>query len=162
MKCRNCNRGELTKSKEKYLYTQSGLPNVVLIDVDVRRCPECGAHEVVIPRIEELFRTIAFAVIHKPARLSGAEVRFLRKYLGLSGTAFAEHMGVDPSTVSNWENDKAPIGSPSDRLLRMMVVHQSPVEHYELTELTKIADAQAQPLEVRVHPKPTGWELAAA
>jgi hypothetical protein len=45
-------------------------------------------------------------VIHKPARLSGSEVRYLRKYLGWSGADFAGHVGVDPSTVSNWETDK--------------------------------------------------------
>lgn len=160
--CRNCNKkSDLKITKENHLYTASGLPNIVLTDVEVRRCPECGFESVVIPRIEELFRTIAFAVIHKPSRLSSAEVRFLRKYLGFSGVDFANHMGVDPSTVSNWENDKQPIGMPSDRLLRLMVVHQAPVENYSLTELTKITEALTPSPEMRVHPKAKGWELAA-
>jgi putative transcriptional regulator len=161
-KCRTCGKAEMTTRTETYLYTESGLPNVVLVGVEVRRCPSCGHHELVLPRVTELHRTIAQAVIHKPARLSGAEVRYLRKYLGWSGADFARHVGVDASTVSNWENDKDPIGSSSDRLLRLMVAHGTPVEDYSLDELTKIEDERTPPMEVRVAPKARGWELMAA
>jgi len=157
-KCRTCGNAEMTTATETYPYTESGLPNVVLIGVEVRRCPSCGHHELVLPRVTELHRTIAYAIIHKRARLSGPEVRFLRKYLGWSGTTFARHVGVDPSTVSNWENDKDPIGSTSDRLLRLMVAHGAPVEDYSLEELTKIEDERTPPVEVRVSPKARGWE----
>jgi len=157
-KCRACGNAEMNTATETYLYTESGLPNVVLTGVEVRRCPSCGHHEVVLPRVTELHRTIAYAIIHKRARLSGLEVRFLRKYLGWSGATFARHVGVDPSTVSNWENDKDPIGSTSDRLLRLMIAHGAPVEDYSLEELTKIEDERSPPVEVRVTPKARGWE----
>ncbi len=156
-KCRTCSKAEMSAKDETYLYTESGLPNVVLVGVEIRRCPSCGYHELVLPRITELHRTIAQAVIHKPARLSGAEVRFLRKYLDLSGVDFARHVGVDPSTVSNWENDKDPIGPTSDRLLRLMVAHGGPVESYALEELTKIQNERTPPVQVRLSPKPRGW-----
>ena len=157
-KCRICGKAELTSGPEAYLYTESGLPNVVLAGVEVRRCPSCGHHELVLPRVTELHRTIALAIIHKHTRLSGAEVRFLRKYLGWSGAAFARHIGVDPSTVSNWETDKDPIGSTSDRLVRLMVVHGVQLEDYSLEELTKIVDERTPPIELRVTPKARGWE----
>lgn len=161
-KCRTCGKAELSGRPETYLYTESGLPNVVLVGVEVRRCPSCGHHELVLPRVTELHRTIAHAVIHKRARLSGPEVRFLRKYLGWSGADFARHVGVDPSTVSNWENDKDPIGPASDRLLRLMVAHGAPVEDYSLEELTKIENERQPPIEVRVSPKARGWEQVAS
>jgi putative zinc finger/helix-turn-helix YgiT family protein len=161
-KCRTCGKAELTTRKETYVYKESGLPNVVLVGVEVRRCSACGHHELVLPRVSELHGTIAHAVIHKPARLSGAEVRFLRKYLGWSGVDFARHMGVDPSTVSNWETDKDPIGPTSDRLLRLMVARGAPVENYSLEDLTKIEDERRPPVEVRVSPKATGWEQVVA
>lgn len=157
-KCRTCGKADMTSALETYLYTESGLPNVVLAGVEVRRCPSCGHHELVLPRVVELHRTIAYAVLHKRTRLSGLEVRFLRKYLGWSGAAFARYIGVDPSTVSNWENDKDPIGSASDRLLRLMVAHGAPVDDYSLEELTKIEDERTPPVEVRVSPKARGWE----
>jgi putative zinc finger/helix-turn-helix YgiT family protein len=161
-KCRNCEHAEVVGKKETYLYTESGLPNVVLVGVEVRRCPSCGHHEVVLPRVTELHRTIAHAVIHKRSRLSGSEVRYLRKYLGWSGADFARHVGVDPSTVSNWENDKDPIGPSSDRLLRMMVAHGAQVDEYPLDELTKIENELKPPIQVRVSPKAKGWEQVEA
>ncbi len=161
-KCRTCGKGELTSRVETHLYTESGLPHVALVGVEVRRCPSCGHHEVVLPRVTELHRTIAHAVIHKPARLSGAEVRFLRKSLGWSGVDFAERMGVDPSTVSSWENDKDPIGPTSDRLLRLMVARGTPVEDYSLDDLLKIDNERRPPIEVRISPKGKGWERLAA
>lgn len=161
-KCRTCGKGELASRTETHLYTESGLPNVVLVGVEVRRCPACGHQEVVLPRITELHRVIAHAVIHKRGRLSGTEVRYLRKYLGWSGVDFAKRMGVDASTVSNWETDKNPIGPSSDRLLRLMVVHETPVEKYSLDELANIDDAVEPPVEVRIVPRAKGWETQAA
>ena len=159
--CRTCRKGEMLAREETYLYVESGLPNVVLSGVQVRRCPACGAHELVLPRVTDLHRTIAFALVRKPARLTGAEVRYLRKYLGWSGVDFARHIGVDPSTVSNWENDKDPIGPSSDRLLRLMIVQQSPIENYSLDELTKIENERRPPIEVHVSRSDHGWAVAA-
>jgi DNA-binding transcriptional regulator YiaG len=132
------------------------------MEVEVRRCASCGHHELVLPRVAELHRTIARALLGKPSRLSGAEVRYLRKSLGWSGVDFARHVGADPSTVSNWETDKDPIGMASDRLLRLMVAHGSPVEDYGLEELTKIENERRPPLELRLAPKSSGWQLQAA
>jgi hypothetical protein len=39
------------------------------------------------------------AVIAKRSRLTAAEVKFLRKYLGWSGADFARHMGVAPEST---------------------------------------------------------------
>jgi putative zinc finger/helix-turn-helix YgiT family protein len=161
-KCRICNKAELTARTETYRYAESGLPNVVLVGVQVRRCTACGHHEIVLPRVTELHGTIALAVIRKPARLSGPEVRYLRKYLGWSGTDFAKHMGVDPSTVSNWETEKDPIGPTSDRLLRLMVARGAPVDDYSLDDLAKIANERKPPIEVRVSPRTKGWAHVAA
>ena len=157
-KCRTCGEAELESKVETYRYSESGLPNVALVGVEVRRCSACGHHELVLPRVAELHRAIAHALILKRARLSGTEIRFLRKHLGWSGVDFAKHIGVDPSTVSAWENDKDLIGATSDRLLRMMVAHGTPVAEYSLDELTKIDDARRPPAEVRFSPKARGWE----
>jgi putative zinc finger/helix-turn-helix YgiT family protein len=161
--CRAC--GGVTKTEaENYRYTESGLPNVVLLGVNVRRCPKCGEVELLLPRVAELHRVIARAVVHKPARLTGAEVRFLRKHLGWSGTDFAEHMGVDPTTVSAWENDRKQLGPSSDRLLRLMVVHKAPVDDYSLEELKKITDHEeaASSRRFEIRPQDHGWQVSAS
>lgn len=161
-RCRECRKGEMTTKRETYRYVECGLPHVALHDIEVRRCPECGAHEALIPSVASLHQLIARDVIEKAEKLSGAEVRFLRKHLGWSGVDFAAHMGVTPSTVSNWENDKEPIGPSADRLLRVMVAHGGAVQDYALADLKKITDEKGPSREMRFRAKSSKWETAAA
>jgi putative transcriptional regulator len=160
-KCHTCREAEMSVTRENHLYRESGLPNVVLVGIEVRRCSSCGAVELPLPRVSELHRVIAMSVIRKLARLSGAEVRFLRKYLGWSGEDFAAHMGVDPTTVSKWENEKEPIGASSDRLLRLLVARRSPVEQYDDDVLTKIEDRREPAPMMKLSRSSHGWEATA-
>lgn len=155
MKCDGC--GEpMVSARENYSYTASGLPYVTLVGVEVRRCKACGEHEVVIPKIEQLHRSIALGVVAKRKRLTAAEIRYLRKYLGWSGADFAKHMGVTPESVSRWENDREQMGPVADRLLRLMVVSRPPVSEYELDTLADLED-DAAPVRLRIEAARNGW-----
>ena len=154
MKC-DCG-GTMISTNENYSYAACGLPHITLANVEVRRCPECGEHEVVIPKIEQLHQAIAQAVIGKKARLAADEVRFLRKHLGWSGADFARHMGVTPETVSRWENGRESIGPVADRLLRLMVVTKAPKREYAIETLASLEDEFA-PARVRLSADTDGW-----
>jgi DNA-binding transcriptional regulator YiaG len=104
--------------------------------------------EVAIPNIEGLHRQIAQSVTAKRGRLTGAEVRFLRKWLGLSGVDFAQHMGVSAETVSRWEQSANPIGTTADRLLRWLVVTREPVSEYPLELLKHVAREKPRPIKL--------------
>ena len=67
---------------------------------EIRRCPQCGYFEVVIPRPDALHRTIAAEVIRKPARLSGPEFVFLRSQLEMSARGLAKTIGVVHESIS--------------------------------------------------------------
>ena len=155
MKCDAC--GEpMTSARENYSYTASGLPYVTLVGVEIRRCKACGEHEVVIPKIEQLHRAIAVAVVAKRPRLTAPEVRFLRKYLGWSGADFAKHMGVTAESVSRWENEREQMSPVADRLLRLMVMTRAPVSDYDLDSLAVLEDEPA-PVRLRVEAAKGGW-----
>ena len=131
MKCLNC--GTPMKSrKENYHYTESGLPNIVLADVEVRNCAKCGEREVVIPRLDELHRAIAREVIEQEAKLGAEQIRFLRKYLGWSQADLAAHMSVQGETVSRWETGNQDMGPVADRLLRLLVNNREPATSYPI------------------------------
>lgn len=155
MTCIECG-GKLKSKKENYRYLACGLPNVTLAGVEVRRCGTCGDHEVVIPHVEKLHEALANAVVRHEARLSGTEVRFLRKYLGYSGGDFASLIGVSPETVSRWENKRETMGPSAERLLRMLVVHKLPIQQYPIEMLTQISTkTRTKPIGLR--PKGDGW-----
>jgi YgiT-type zinc finger domain-containing protein len=82
--------GELVVSQKNHRYTESGLSNVVLQDVEVRSCPHCGDEQIVLPRVADPHCAMARATVRTNIRLNGDEVRFVRKYMGLSGAALPQ------------------------------------------------------------------------
>ncbi|MFA4875530.1 MAG: hypothetical protein WC690_09360, partial [bacterium] len=57
----------------------------------------------------------------KKGMLHGPEIRFMRKEVGMNGKVFAEFIGVDPVTLSRWENHPgdANKSESNDRLIRL-------------------------------------------
>jgi putative transcriptional regulator len=161
MKCPRC-RTPMETTRENVRWDASGLSNVVLLDVEVRRCPECGERATVIPRIEQLHRSLAMAIIEHPSRLSPQEIRFLRKWLGWSGQDFAKHFGVTATTVSRWEStdDPSPMGGTAERLLRLAAAHGQPANEYPVSRLAEISE-DAEPIGMlRFKSGRSGWEPA--
>lgn len=146
MKCFECKKEGLIESREAHRYEESGLPNIVLLNAKVRRCPHCGQKFVSIQAMADLHRAIALALVHKRTRLTPLEIRFLRKSLGWSSVDFARHIDASPSTISRWENVENPqaMGSQAERLLRLLVVLGEKIESYTLNDLTYI-DTKEEP-----------------
>jgi DNA-binding transcriptional regulator YiaG len=118
--CSNCDK-DAKVVRGSYAFKESGL-NVVLQGIELIRCKYCGNEDPIIPRVNDLMRTIAVAVICKPYQLRGEDIRFLRKYLRMTGAEFAHLMDVDKTTLSKWENNDDSVGSQSDRLIRLTVL----------------------------------------
>ncbi len=145
---------------ENVKWGEAGL-NITLRNTTVMSCPNCGEREVGVRAIESLYKTIARYMAEKPQRLVPAEIRFLRKYLGLSSTDFAAKMGVDKSTVSRWESpeDPQPMGVGYEKVLRILALAGKKVEKYPLEEMASQAPA---PLHLMVEHDSNGWHAKAA
>ena len=159
LKCFGCG-GEMISGPENVKYDACGLPGVTLVGVEVSRCGHCGEYEVAIPRIEELHRVLASALVRKSARLTPAEIRFLRTTLGWSGRDLADHMGATAETVSRWEHGKALMGPQADRLLRLMVLHVMSSDGFELSRLKDVARGK-MPADMRARLVAAGRSWAA-
>jgi DNA-binding transcriptional regulator YiaG len=118
-----------------YQFKESGLENIVLCGIELIKCDHCGNEDPIIPGMDDLFRTIALALVTKPYRLAGEEVRFLRKYMGLTGDGFSRLLHIDKTTLSKWENNDDPVGTQSDLAIRMLTMSQNATLRDKLTEV---------------------------
>ena len=119
-RCSNCGQ-DAKKTRANYLFRESGLHNVVLKNIEVIKCSHCGNEDPIIHRMADLMKQIAQALVEKPYALTGPEIRFLRKYLGMNGADFASLLHSDKTVLSRWENDQVDVGSKSDLLIRAIV-----------------------------------------
>lgn len=146
MKCFDCGNEEvLAKPNQTYHYTECGLENVYLEGVELLVCEQCGAVSPIIPKIEELHSRIAQTIINNPGMLSGSEVKFLRKQLGVKARDWALYIRIDPSTLSRWENENQQIGPQSDMLVRMLY------QRLKAGEQIPVSMPHTQPQPVRIN-----------
>jgi len=119
--CLQC-RGPLRAVRKDYPFTESGLNNVVLKNVEVLVCDRCKTETPRLPRLNDLMRAIAVAMIAKPYTLDGQDVRFLRKFLGLTSEAFAAILHIDKTHLSRVENGAMAVSAMIDRLVRLVAL----------------------------------------
>jgi DNA-binding XRE family transcriptional regulator len=102
-----------------YHFKASGLPNVYLLNgVKFETDPDYG-ELVTFEHMPDLFMAIAFTLVAKPERLTGAEMRFLRKRMDMTQAALAKELWVSEQTVANYEKDDTKDG-PADTALRLL------------------------------------------
>lgn len=134
--CSNCG-APVKFVNSDYAFTESGLKNVVLAGVSVAACRICGNRDVEIEALEEVLRRIALEVIAQPHRLSGDEIRFLRKHCGLTQASFAALLHAHVTTVSKWENSDDIPGEQSDRLIRTVALAMGEGLQGKLTDVVR-------------------------
>jgi putative zinc finger/helix-turn-helix YgiT family protein len=153
--CSNC--GEQTHvARGIYRFRESGLGNVFLVNIDMIRCSQCGNEDPVIPHLNELMSVLALAVIRKPCPLNGNEVRFLRKYLKMTGEQFGQVLGVGKHHVSKWENGADPVGPQSDRLIRAVAVvlgHNLQSHQEQIGRVFADIDPTVREIEFKIDPE---------
>lgn len=75
----------------------------------------------------EFEKAVLLSLCHKPCKLSGNEIRFIRLYFDMTLQAFAKRFGVQHPTVVKWENCKdsttnMTIGTEKD--IRLFVIKE--------------------------------------
>ncbi len=155
MKCEMCEKEMVIKRATKensFHYTMSGLKNVFLVGISYYECPTCHEKVPDIPRMGELHRVIAKALIAKETTLSGDEVRYLRKNAGFTGSDFAALIGVSAEHLSRVENsskessshgdkddDKTVcLGPTADKMVRIVAAYESGGEQFRDVLLDKV------------------------
>jgi len=133
--CLNCGNKDVVVTRGEHRFPESGLDNVMLVNVEISKCNNCGEKVVSIPNPKQLLEIIGEQVVLKPNRLSGQEIRFLRKNIYLKTKEFAQILGVHRGTVSRWENEHKKPTASEDRLIRMVYTQYASVDKKILKSL---------------------------
>ena len=97
--------------------------HVELIDVvQTLVCDKCGTVlRTDIPDMPGLIAAVSVGRAKERIKLTGQEIRFLRKAVGLTAKELARDLDVSEETVSRWENGHLAIGNSVERILRWKV-----------------------------------------
>jgi putative zinc finger/helix-turn-helix YgiT family protein len=156
-RCRSCgSRSITTRLEDRPL---DSLPSVTLRELKIHRCDECGAEAISIPRMEQLHEVVAKALVKKRGRLSGPEVRYLRKWLGWSGRDFARRFDLSAEHVSRIENGHNAIALVADRLLRILVLTRAPAPDYSPEQVLETEPAD-EPFRLGLRVTGQQWRAA--
>jgi len=126
------------KKRETFIYEAFGFP-VKLINVPMRKIV---GEWIIDVEFGKLTHAILLCLIHKPAPLIGPEVRFIRKYLKLSTTAFGAIFGVTHAAVLKWENGKTSLPPLADVYIRLYVLDQLHVKDKEFRHLYHLVNPE--------------------
>jgi DNA-binding transcriptional regulator YiaG len=110
--------------------------SAVMVEAEVHTCPK-GHGFTGFTAIMKTYQAIADKLLTKPTPLTGEEIRFLRKHIGMSSKDFAEFMSVAPESVSKWENDKMPMTALYEKRLRARVAQGDAFIDYEIRPARK-------------------------
>ena len=158
--CDNCGSA-VVSSRGTWDYLESGLDNVWLCNVEIRECTSCGERSVVIPAITSLHKRIAIDLAYSPQALRASELRFLRKYLGVSRADLADLIGMREIDVTRWEST-GDAGRSVEMLLRVLVLRGRPAEEYPVEQLAQLGVAPAAPVRrIAVTKGANGWDNVA-
>jgi DNA-binding transcriptional regulator YiaG len=152
MQCTQCGGPMQTAREDR---PHADLSAIMLRGIEVRRCTTCDDEQTVIPRLAELHRAIAAALLTKRARLAPAEIRFLRKAAEWTPVELGSALDVAPESPPQWEAGTEQPNGPVDRLIRTLVAARLGLP-LSLDVLSRIGDTN-EPLATALRFGPAGW-----
>ena len=144
-----------------YHYQECGLRNVWLVNgYDMHTTPYGDG--VSIHDIQGLHRAIARGLVNKAAKLTGSELRFLRKEMGLSQAKLALILGNEDQTVALWEK-RGTQPKIADRFVRALYREFVEGNAHIRDMIDLLVDADREDREERINfvQGSQGWKVAA-
>ncbi len=128
---------------ELYNYTGCGLDYIYLEGgYEIKETP--FGEGVTIQDIEGLHDAIMHDLICNVPNWSGAELRFIRKEMGLTQKTLGMFVSRDAQTVALWEKDKQPVPEESTNMLRGIYISRKNGSVKLEEMLTRINDLDRQ------------------
>ncbi len=108
------------RQKKKIVYKGFGFP-IIIPDAHIR---VIAGEKVLDIDMNKLQIVVLKLLIFKPTPLTGEQLRFIRKYLGMSTTEFAKKFGVTHPTIIKWEKNQNSINPTTDFYIRLLILQK--------------------------------------
>ena len=142
-----------------YHYKESGLRNIWLVNGYVEKRTSYG-EAVSIRDVDGLHKYIGSVIAEQP-NLSGPELRFLRKELGMSQRELAEFVGTSEQNVSLWER-RGRVPRAADRIVKLAYLEMIKDGNIKIRETIDFLNhLDAKPLRTLKLEKARAWKKAA-
>ncbi len=144
-----------------YHYQEGGLGNIWLVNgYDTHDTPYGDG--ISIHDVGGLHKAIARGLVDKSRKLSGAELRFLRKEMGLSQAKLAAIIGNDAQTVALWEK-RSTQPNIADRFVRALYREFDQGNAHIRDMIDQLVDGDVDEDEDRItfEQGSNGWKVAA-
>jgi transcriptional regulator with XRE-family HTH domain len=104
------------KKTETFVYEGLGFP-IELIDAPMKKV----FGEWVMDIDMNQFQLFIFnGLIHKPSRITGKELKFMRKFLGLTTAELGKKLGITHVAILKWEKETTKMSVSQEIYLRML------------------------------------------
>lgn len=144
--------------KNPYRYAVSGVRDLFLVGIEVRKCCVCQAEEPIIPKIANLHCVVFHRFLHQVPLLRGDQLRFARKHAGVTATEFARIIHIDPSHLSRVETGATEtLGPCTDHLARIIVAAVSDCVEINGVKVIVLQQAQHAEVSLRFRLGKTKW-----
>jgi len=105
--------------KEPLHYKTCGLDDVYLLSgYEVKQTPY--GESISIKNLDDLNKAIGYHLVSEEKKLSGKELRFLRKQMDLTQAELGVYLGLSDQQVARWEKAKNEIKKSTDHLMRIL------------------------------------------
>jgi len=151
VKCTHCGGTSISQSiVPAYEADGLGAPFRVVLEhaVKVETCTKCGnVLGTYIPDLKGLFHAVVFSRVLEPRKLTGPEVRFMRKAMGWKAKDIAKHLGISAEYLSHCENGRKAMALTTEKLFRIYALLRTPdkaaLNELELSELFDLIQVDA-------------------
>jgi DNA-binding transcriptional regulator YiaG len=109
---------------DQFEATDLGAPFKVVLKDSVKVVSDSETGELIsytIPDPDGLLRVVTLARVLHSRKLSGADIRFLRKAIGVKQKDLAKAIEISPEHLSKVEAGSLPLGPGSEKLLRIFL-----------------------------------------
>lgn len=119
MKCHCANELRIEK-RSSYQDRADNLDNLYFDNVTFELCDNCGEEIISYYKINQLYRTIAQAIVLQPWLLRGQDITFLRKERAIKPKDWADMLAFDIAILSDLESNKHPLNPQTDMAIRLL------------------------------------------